>query len=1002
MMININSSVIADNILPTCFHRATLSKALQHTDEMVKFVAITFLNLVFGKFEACLSEMAETRKIAVGANASDSVVAMKWTKCESTLTEEIWRRLPEVQILFALQKSASSKEVEDDDEQLATLLQLFGNYQKHYPECLIESRFDCGKLLASPLKDMKSDVSISVIGLLYRTVEFKWWTRPGTCLYLMREGNTGLSHLGNILECYCASSSAPKVKNATLKLMEKLLAETFIFKFHSEEVSIWIESLRSCKSEKAILWLDNLLTGLITEPVKSIQFLGKAYGMCVLSPEKKLVYEHLIKTRMWGLDAAISRPSFESFNYSDADELAMSPFSPAILFGIQRVLKSDEADIASFVSMVVSRVMRETQGCRGHISDILRISLKGDSDEMEIDGDLGKKLVRNGEWGVRDYLGCVALSVAGDVMKSLPKEKKAEGLTIYDVNRDLHEMLKTRQDEVERFMLCRHTGLGSIFLIYDGIKEMESDVSEFLAKLPASFLLENWLVGIKSSKELRDDVVVRELLVESITLGNAYAFGSHILQVMADVADEDFAVDLMKIVMQVLAIGDDALYVKFKEFLFGHPSLKDLCDSDNRYVSTLATLINHAREIEVKFEVESGNGDCWKSYVNNALQAVVSGLEGSDAPPVELFLQFRELFSEEDLERIMGSTLGSLEGSGRYVMLNYLLAMPSIQVNQEGFQKIVFAARKDLSSTALQGAILDILRKNIFDCESRLDFVSVLDSSFAELLMGCGSDCCAVIVSLLCKVNSAYRECTIEWVSKNGVSDDASVVVISHLLDGLFHGYSFESSPEAVELLSNCGKSTKKVIKMMSDRLHQYPSLLTLIFEEKVPECTASVLNRSIAIHQTVFVDENSMTELNYMLALKDPSNAFGVCRALNDYFHVISKSFGDDAVVSNFTKIALSVFSLVFNTFKKLPNSLAADHFANVDVEIELGTLVEKMRVFLSKEVMGGLGVESRDHVKRFIIATLKNRLLDPRAMGLLTDVLKICQKVRFIFLTF
>jgi hypothetical protein len=174
-----SSAVIADNILPTCFHRATLSKALQHTDEMVKFVAITFLNLVFGKFEACLAEIKVTSKLSVGTSAGDSVVALKWKKCESDLSEEIWRRLPDVQILFALQKSASSNEAEDDDDQLAALLQLFGNYQKHYPECLIESRFDSGKLLASPLKEMKSEVSISIIGLLYRTVDFKWWTRPG-------------------------------------------------------------------------------------------------------------------------------------------------------------------------------------------------------------------------------------------------------------------------------------------------------------------------------------------------------------------------------------------------------------------------------------------------------------------------------------------------------------------------------------------------------------------------------------------------------------------------------------------------------------------------------------------------------------------------------------------------------------------------------------------------------------------------------------------------------
>jgi hypothetical protein len=157
-------------------------------------------------------------------------------------------------------------------------------------------------------------------------------------------------------------------------------------------------------------------------------------------------------------------------------------------------------------------------------------------------------------------------------------------------------------------------------------------------------------------------------------------------------------------------------------------------------------------------------------------------------------------------------------------------------------------------------------------------------------------------------------------------------------------------------------------------------------------------LQRSIAIHQASFVDEKSMDSLKDILGLKDPSNAFGACRSLNEYFEVMSKSFGQDNVILNFTHIALSVFTLVFSTFKKLPNTLDPNHFSTVSVEVELGALVEKMGCFLQKEYLEGeaaLSIESRDHVKRFIIATLKNRLLDPRAMSLLTIVLNICHKV-------
>jgi hypothetical protein len=417
-----------------------------------------------------------------------------------------------------------------------------------------------------------------------------------------------LSHLGNILECYCTVSTTAAVKNACLKLVEKLLTETFIFKYHSEEVAIWIESLQTCKSEKAILWLDNLLTGLINEPVKSIQFLGKSYSSCSISAEMRPVADHLMKTRLWSLDPEISRPSFESFNYSDTDELSLSPYSPAMLFGIQRLLKcSDEADIAPFISMVASRVVYETQSCREYLSDILKSSLKSmDEDSMDVDDqDTIKKIARSSEWKTREFLSCVILSVSGTSMASLPKEKKrknqADGsLTIHDVNRDLLTMIKSSDsvDILKTFMLCRHPALGSIFLIYDIIKEswtntsLDSDMLVFLSSLPASFLLENWLVGIKSTPSLGQSKPIQQLLIDSITLENSYAFGSHILQVMSadkGLADEPFILDLLKIVMQVLVIGSPSNYVKFKECIFQHPTLKELCDSDIRYGICLVT-----------------------------------------------------------------------------------------------------------------------------------------------------------------------------------------------------------------------------------------------------------------------------------------------------------------------------------------------------------------------------------------------------------------------------
>ncbi|KAJ3124397.1 hypothetical protein HK098_001168 [Nowakowskiella sp. JEL0407] len=212
--------IVADNIIPSPLTRLFLGKALQHTDALVKYTAISVMSFSFCK----LSKIKQIFSLSISAfvdEENQSSLKRLWVRANDELLEEIRRRVPDLQIVVALVQSlAKATETKEDkvnsdsDVNTSTLyagaLKLARWYQFLFPEMLIEAKFDVGKFLVKDFLvnveksltksneagvngtslEEQLDVEINVLQLLQEATGLKWWNKSN---------GARLSYLGTVL-----------------------------------------------------------------------------------------------------------------------------------------------------------------------------------------------------------------------------------------------------------------------------------------------------------------------------------------------------------------------------------------------------------------------------------------------------------------------------------------------------------------------------------------------------------------------------------------------------------------------------------------------------------------------------------------------------------------------------------------------------------------------------------------------------------------------------------
>jgi hypothetical protein len=198
-----NYLTIVDNILPACISRNVLSKGLQHSSGLVRYMTILSLTASMKKLEAVVNNIGSVvssfEENEFGSNVSSqtekvlkerSTAVLNWKGCVRKVCDELCRRLPGVQLLAALYSQAISpvkNETTDGDSIIMeektlmqdTILRLIVQLQKLLPEVMIEAKFDFSNFIPSDISAVKTTAQVHLLELLLTLSDFRWSNRSG-------------------------------------------------------------------------------------------------------------------------------------------------------------------------------------------------------------------------------------------------------------------------------------------------------------------------------------------------------------------------------------------------------------------------------------------------------------------------------------------------------------------------------------------------------------------------------------------------------------------------------------------------------------------------------------------------------------------------------------------------------------------------------------------------------------------------------------------------------
>ncbi|KAJ3057559.1 hypothetical protein HK097_000025 [Rhizophlyctis rosea] len=359
-------NTIADNIIPSPTSRTLTGRALQHNSRLVKYTAAGVLSLAFEK-------LTEVRRV-LNTMESESPDPNRWRKCWSDLLDEVRRRVPELQIILALQQPVTSKapsngdtielhahgEDEGDAQANETekditpellqgaALRLLRHYQSHFPAIVSESRFDFGKLVPGDLEALPTDLQWHLLTLICGVRDFKWWSKAAGYQF---------SHLQSILTLHLTSTDT-LITNLTNRVLRNLLSNSFLFTHHQDEIPIYLSALRLLPAQHraaAIQWLDESLCTGVKNPYRIVDKLSSALDRAreTIKDERSLeIVAHLLAvkgSRVGGVGMEVEE---------DGARFPIGPGLVCVLEGAVAVVKRGKEGKAGFSNNDVRHVLR--------------------------------------------------------------------------------------------------------------------------------------------------------------------------------------------------------------------------------------------------------------------------------------------------------------------------------------------------------------------------------------------------------------------------------------------------------------------------------------------------------------------------------------------------------------------------------------------------------------------------------------------------------------------
>ncbi|KAI8826758.1 ribosome 60S biogenesis N-terminal-domain-containing protein [Fimicolochytrium jonesii] len=998
---------VAQNILPSQLDRSVNSRALQHPNSMIKHTVAVVLGLAFAKLAAVQSMVGDIVRTITSSSTQVSFafgnvdeLLSAWAKFSSDLIEDVRRRAPDLQIVLAMQHqqlkqggdtttapqpSPTNAEIdgtEDVLEEISTevlhcaALRLIQQYQRQFPDAIIEARVNYGKFLPADLTTCSPDLQLHLLRLIGEVPEFNWKERAP---------NASGSHLYTILRLFLVTD-VPEVRDAATNVITRILSDSLLFQHHVDEIPIWLDTLQSNPPERrdAILsWIDEAFCTGSRTPYRLVDRMSQLIQSAdsQMDETEKRVADHILATRKRTFNAP----------YDDL-QLPYFPFSPALMCvtdGLQALLRRNvenesaqaEASMKFFTALVVD-VVHGTQGTSRYALSLVG-TIEGKKVPLEV---------------LASYLEGFLSGKRGESAQTLltSEGRSSPRLT------DLFSFSGTHTEQAtERYV--------EALKIY-------GDTRKWLEWTRHTFLEVGRVVRLKDEAKISLCFRVLEAIVSTARPGNV---GPTSAVLTAPITGK-------------LAASEE--YARIRDVIFGHPYLTDNyvgTSPQAKFLSPAVVDLVHrsmTAESEANFNANS-TSPVWTSYCDTIRDLLLSELSTTtiSQTSVTLFKSFRQFMPPQSLNTILQHLLTNPTSPDDllYLALTARSGTAEQIITPDFFRKLI-AMIPTASNAEVERVVLKIIYDGVLPLPLAMerrtgevswalfkvrgeregagaDVTALFDGESVRFLLkglsGESGDTRAEILQVLVAYNPSWRDWVATQFAKKDVVDRLSEVAVLRLYAGLMSGFTVRSRSNArdaldtVDWISSMAKKHKMTVQALHARAA--PLIRECLLEGSLGGChrlnilDTDILFRSASLFgkgdgETPLLDEL----LSQAIAQTQPKDQARATTWLAEHLNVLL-AFENAHKQGSIVGTLLLCFwnTRCFIGRKKKQIDLDADD------ERALGALLRLMRDRVSG-ALDGLKVDQRawmtlvEHkalVKHFVVSALKFRMGDCRVLEIL-----------------
>lgn len=178
---------IIESIIPHPLTKKVMTRCLNQSTDLVKFLAIRILTAAFEKFSRLLRICRETQACAI-----EERCAAAWSQSTSNLTNEFCERVPDIESVISQFRSCPR----DNVMLLECITRLLGLFYEVLPQPALEQKFDISVALLTALDSQDSHgEGLGETGMLllelehllaiaHRSPTMQWFHKPGTYKYM--------------------------------------------------------------------------------------------------------------------------------------------------------------------------------------------------------------------------------------------------------------------------------------------------------------------------------------------------------------------------------------------------------------------------------------------------------------------------------------------------------------------------------------------------------------------------------------------------------------------------------------------------------------------------------------------------------------------------------------------------------------------------------------------------------------------------------------------------